>query len=402
MQKSNEKILHIITRLDKGGSAENTIYTVAKLGSDRAVLLSGQTYDPDNRIADDIRKNKVKWIVVPELVREISIIKDIKAFYKIYRHIKINNYEIVHTHSSKAGILGRWAAKLAGVKIIIHTPHGHVFYGYFGAIKSLLFIIIERITALITNKILTLTEKGKEEHLRFKIAPAAKFITVPSGIRISDDFIRIPHVDIRTELRINSDSIVVGTVSRLDPVKGNKYLIEAISEIKKRKYKQWNKMQFIIVGGGGEEEKLKNMAQEYSVYDKIIFTGMREDVEAIISTMDVFVLFSLMEGMGKVLLKAMLYGKPVVSTDVGGIPEIIKEGINGYLVPSGDYLAAADSIIKLVADENLRKNMGNAGRKIVNEKENGFKKYSLEGMIDKIKCLYDSERLCVKNDTRIQ
>jgi glycosyltransferase involved in cell wall biosynthesis len=392
MQKSKEKILHIITRLDKGGSAENTIYTVARLGSDRAVLLSGKTNDPDGRIADEIRKNNVKLIVVPELEREINIVKDIKAFFKIYRHIKKDRYEIVHTHSSKAGILGRWAAWLAGVKIIIHTPHGHVFYGYFGAMKSRLFVILEKITALITNRIITLTEKGTEEHLRFKIASAAKFVTIPSGIRMSSDYENCPLLDMKKELGISTDAIVVGTVSRLDPVKGNKYLIETINEIKKRKYQKWNKMKFIIVGGGSEEEKLKNMAIEYGVYDKIIFTGMREDAEAIISIMDIFVLFSLMEGMGKVLLKAMLYGKPVVSTDVGGIPEIINEGINGYLVPSGDYVSAANSIIKLVSDEKLRKQMGLTGHGLVNKEENGLRKYSFEGMIAKIERLYDSER----------
>lgn len=381
------KILHIITRLDKGGSAENTMETVSRLGSE-AVLVSGKTYDPKGGISNFIRKHRLNRVEVPELVREISPLNDLKAFIELYKYIKKNKFDIVHTHSSKAGILGRWAAWLAGVKIIIHTPHGHVFYGYFSPLKSKLFLYMERLTALITRKIITLTEIGKNEHIKFKIGGLEKFITIPSGINMDKLEYNFSITDKKRELGIPEDTLVVGTVSRLDPIKGNKYFIEAINQIINIERANCTNVIFLIVGDGTQKRELERLVAEYGLTEKVIFTGMREDVHQIFPVIDIFILSSLMEGMGKVLLEAMLNEKPVVATNVGGIPEIVIEGESGILVNAKDYNSMADAIIKLLSDRALRESMGAVAGKIVNKKEGDVLIFSIEGMVKKVRQLY--------------
>ncbi|MEE9118703.1 MAG: glycosyltransferase, partial [Calditrichia bacterium] len=221
---SKIKVLHIITRLDKGGSAENTLLTVSLLNKEEfsTALISGPTIDPDKEIANFIVQKKLDYFLIPELEREINPWKDIKAFWVIFNFIKKEKIDIVHTHTSKAGILGRWAAKLARVKIIIHTPHGHTFYGYFGRFKTKLFIYLERLTGLITDKIITLTQIGKEEHIKYRIAKPDKFVPIYSGIDV-EEFVnfRVDIIKEKEKLNIPLNVPVIGTVTRLDPVKGN-------------------------------------------------------------------------------------------------------------------------------------------------------------------------------------
>lgn len=389
MQQNNKmRILHIITRLDKGGSAENTLQTVAHLGPERSFLLTGKTYDPEGNIKRFIEEKKINCIIFPELVREISFFCDVQAFIKIFLYIKKNKFDIVHTHSSKAGMLGRWAAWMAGTKTIIHTPHGHVFYGYFGKLKSSLFVFFEKITAFITDKIITLTEKGIKDHVKFGIAPREKFIAIPSGINTRDFKEQIFIPDKKRELGILEDKIVVGTVSRLDPIKGNKYFIKAIKEIKNKRADVLKNAVFLIVGDGTEGNKLRRLVKEYNIDNKVIFTGMRDDVSLIFPIIDIFVLSSLMEGMGKVLLQAMMQAKPIVATNVGGIPDIVKSGENGILVPPKNPVAIADACIKLLEDAGRRKEMGEAGKRFVSEVIDGYPRFSVELMLKKLMSLY--------------
>ncbi len=259
------KVLHIITRLDKGGSAENTLLTVSLLNKEEfsTALISGPTIDPDGEIADFIAQKKLDFFLMPELAREISPLKDIKAFLRIYHFVKKGRFDIVHTHTSKAGILGRWAAKLAGVKIIIHTPHGHIFYGYFGWFKTKLFIYLERLTALLTDRIITLTQIGKEEHVKFRIAEPDKFVSIYSGIDVGKffNFQRDINKE-KAKLNIPPDTPVIGTVTRLDLVKGNQYLIASLPYI----VKIFPALKVIIVGDGSERGKLKQYVEKHGLF----------------------------------------------------------------------------------------------------------------------------------------
>ncbi len=250
------KVLHVITRLDPGGSSTNTIETVARLDPQRfdVFLISGRTKDADGSIEASLKSKNIQYIFLPDLQREIHPWKDINAFIRLYGFIKSRHFDIVHTHTSKAGILGRWAAKCAGVPKIIHTPHGHIFYGYFSKLLTSVFIWIERATARITDKIITLTDRGKDEHIAFKIGPADKFVRIYSGIDVNP---KLNHPQLKEHLKkqwaLDDGNFIFGCVGRLDPIKGTFYLIDAMAQV----VKKYPKTQLLLVGDGNQEKNYK-------------------------------------------------------------------------------------------------------------------------------------------------
>ena len=395
------KVAHIITRQDKGGSAENTLLTVLGLNKEKydVTLIKGSTLESDmsneERSANerDLKRALdlgVKIITVDELVRRISPLNDLKAFIKLFSIIKKGKYHIVHTHTSKAGILGRWAAWLCKTPVILHTPHGHIFYGYYGKFITWIFKMIEQITGLITDRIITLTDKEKQEHIDFKIAPPEKFITIHSGVEIKR-FLEITHEDtkrIRKELNIPDDYLVVGTVGRLVEVKGHKYFIQAAHKVLKSfqlsafSFQPYKGIKFMIVGDGHLISDLKKDANILGIADSVIFTGWRNDVPVVMSTFDIFVLPSLNEGMGKVLVEAMLLKRPIIASRVGGIPDLIRDGENGILISPASPDELSKVIVELIKSEDRRIKMGNSGRLMTES-------YSDRVMVEKIESLYN-------------
>ncbi|MBI3601179.1 MAG: glycosyltransferase family 4 protein [Nitrospinae bacterium] len=410
------KVLHIITRQDKGGSAENTLLTVLGLNKEKYEVTIVKGAALESAMSDDEREanerdlkmasdSGVKIITVDELVRRISPLNDLKAFIRLFSIIREGKYHIVHTHTSKAGIIGRWAAwlcrfgKLTKTPVIIHTPHGHIFYGYYGKFMTRVFIIIERITAIITDRIITLTEREKQEHIVFKIAHPEKFITIHSGVETKRFFDVTPEdtKKIKKEFNIKEDCLVIGTVGRLVEVKGHKYFIQAANEVLNNPLNPLTPfdkgdskgVKFMIVGDGPLMDDLKREA-EFSLNPPfikggkggIIFTGWRNDVPAVMSVFDIFVLPSLNEGMGKVLIEAMLLKKAIIASRAGGIPDLIRDGENGILVKPASPDELAEAIIDLIKSEDKRKRMGDKGRLIAES-------YSDKAMVEKIERLYE-------------
>jgi glycosyltransferase involved in cell wall biosynthesis len=292
--------------------------------------------------------------------------------------LKNERPHIVHTHTSKAGFLGRWAAYLAKVPVILHTPHGHVFWGYFNRWKTSIFILLERITASITDRIITLTEREKKDHLRFSIALEEKFTVIHSGVDLSKfSGVQIDAFQTRNKLGIPENAFVIGTVGRLTAVKGHKFLLEAASEMVKENHNAF----FVFLGDGELLNELTKMASVLRIENKVKFLGWRSDVADVMSTFDVFALPSLNEGMGKVLVEAMAMGKPIIASDVGGIPDLVQPGENGLLVPPEDAAAIADAIKYLYNDSEKRMNVGKKGRAIAAH-------YDVKTMIEKISRLY--------------
>lgn len=376
------RILHIITRVDKGGSAGDTLLSVSRLNKEKfdVTLMSNNISDSDKEIAEFIKQEKINHILIPELVREIHPFKDIKAFYRIYQFINKEKFDIVHTHSSKAGILGRWAAKLAGTKFVVHTPHGHIFYGYFAWFKTKIFIYLEKLASLVTDRIITLTQRGKEEHLNYKIAKPNKFVPIYSGIEM-EKFTNF-QIDILKEkerLNIPLEAPVIGTVSRLETVKGNRYFIASLPEI----IKIFPALKVFIIGDGSERGKLENNVKKIGLLGNAVFMGQRKNIRDIVSIFDIFVLPSLNEGMGKCLLEAQALGVPIVATKVGGIPEVVKDGITGILVPPRNPKAMAEAIINLLKDKCLRENMSKEAKKWIDNR------FSAEAMVNRISNLYE-------------
>jgi glycosyltransferase involved in cell wall biosynthesis len=318
--------------------------------------------------------------LIPHLGRQIHPWNDLLAFGEMYRQIRNGRYTIVHTHSSKAGILGRWAARLAGVPIIVHTPHGHVFYGYYGRALTSLFVILERLTARITDKIITLTEQGISEHVDRRIAPREKFISIHSGVDLTP-YTELPPdpAAARKRFGLSQDCLVVGSVGRFEPVKGYDILLRAAGLLRARQ----PKVQFLLAGDGEEAPRLKRLANELRIGDRVIFPGWQQELPQVLSALDLFVLPSRNEGMGRVLVQAMAMGTPIVATRVGGIPEVLGEGEAGLLVAPDDPIELASAIERLLTDKDLARKIGEAGRRRASA-------YSADKMVANIESLYET------------
>jgi len=327
----------------------------------------------------EAEKNGIRIITLPELVRNISPVSDFKTLFSLINIFRQERPDIVHTHTSKAGILGRWAAFFAKVPIIVHTPHGHVFWGYFNRLKTSAFVFFERLTARITDRIITLTEQEKKEHLRFAIASEGEFTVIHSGVDLTGfSNAKVDAPEMRKKLGIPEESFVVGTVGRLTPVKGHRYLIEAAAELVRQK----TDILFVFLGDGELLNDLTEMASALGIKDHVKFLGWRPDVADVMATFDIFVLPSLNEGMGKVLVEAMAMAKPIIASNVGGIHDLITDGENGLLVSPADHEAIADAILSLYRDSAKTKRLCEKGKAIAAG-------YSADAMIQKIDHLYD-------------
>ena len=355
------KVLHIITRLDRGGSAEAVMQLVEGLQRDGypVKLVTGRTVEPQEDLSAFSRRTGVPVISVQELKREVGPVDDLIALGKLMRLIGRERPEIVHTHSSKAGILGRSAARLMGCPVIVHFPHGHVFYGYFGRLRTWAVILVERLAARITHCIFTLTELGKREHLRFKVAEPEKFVTVPCGIDLAKfSSPRRSPAEVRAEFGFSPSDIVAGYVGRLVPIKGCEYFLYALELTRRRR----SEIKGIIVGDGPLREELEELAKGLGLSESVVFAGVREDIPEIMHALDLFVLTSLNEGLGRVLLEAMACGVPVVASRVGGVAEIVLHRETGLLVPPKDPEEIAGAILEILNDGEKAELFSRKGR----------------------------------------
>jgi len=386
---SRIRVIHIITRLDRGGSAQNTFLTA--MGHDKSKFSVGLVYGCSKMMsADDaallrtdlqqLGRAGVSVFHMPALVREINPVLDAWATVALWRLLRRERPQVVHTHTSKAGAVGRLAAWLAGIPLVIHTPHGHIFYGYYGTVGSAIIRLLERLLAKITDRIVTLTDRGGQEHVHYKIAGAEKFATVHSGI----DLARFRSVQVdpavkRKELGLPPDGVIVGTVGRLVPIKGVQWLLKAAPRV----LAPFPQACFVIIGDGPLLGELRQMTSKLGIGLRVVFLGAREDVPECLAALDLFVLPSLNEGMGRVLLEAMAVGCPVVATRVGGIPDIVADGTTGLLVPPRDERALAEAILTLLRDRSRRAAYGEAARRHVDGR------FDVETMVRRVERLYD-------------
>ncbi len=379
------KVLYLITRLDKGGSAEDIFITAIELDRRKyeVTLMSGPVEDPGQDRKKEIEECGIRHIFIPELVRNINLFKDLIAFLKIYRVLRKEKFDIVHTHTSKAGLLGRLAAKLARVPIIIYTPHGHVFFGYFSSLKTKIFILLEKLASPLADKIVAKTNAEKEDYISYKITSERRLTIICSGIDLNrfKELSSDEKLKIKKELGIPENSLVVGTAGRLVPVKGPEFLIEA-SKIIVSKYPD---TYFLFAGDGPLRQNLEMKALQIGVKKNIIFLGWRDDVAKIISIFDIFVLPSLNEAMGRVLVEAMALRKPIVASRVGGIPDLVAHGKNGFLIQPKNPMELAKHIELLLEDRGEREKMGSAGQETIFN-------FSKERMIEDTEKLYEELR----------
>ncbi|MCC6795081.1 MAG: glycosyltransferase family 4 protein [Candidatus Hydrogenedentes bacterium] len=373
------RVAHVITRMGKGGAQENTFHTVCLANRDRyeVDLISGHTAHNEPSMEQTVRDAGIEIVRVKHLVRNPSPLNDLRAYNELLQIYRDRKYDIVHTHTSKAGYLGRMAAAKAGVPIIVHTPHGHIFFGYFNKLFTRFFTKLERDAALKSSKLIELTQRGVDQHLAEGVGTRDQWTSIFSGIDLApfDEAIRA-RAATRQSLGVAPDEFLIGAVGRLEPVKGFSYFVRAARIV----LDSMPSARFILAGDGAERESLEALAE--TLGPRFQFLGMRDDVPALMAAMDLCVVPSINEGMGRVILEAGAAGTPVVATNVGGIPEVVNETVTGLLVRPRDETGIASAVLSLAADRAQRERIGIAARDHV-------QKFSLARMVEKIETLYE-------------
>ncbi len=385
MTQKKLKIIRIIARLNVGGPAIHTILLTQALNNEyyRSILVTGRAGSDEKEMGYLAREKGVEQVVIPELGRKIDPVKDIAALWKIYSIIRREKPDIVHTHTAKAGTLGRAAAILAGVPVRIHTFHGHIFESYFNSFSAGAFLFIERFLALFSKYIVVISRAQKEEIVgKYKIAKDKKVRVIPLGLELDKlSLIASRSGRFRGELHIGNDCILIGIIGRLVPVKNHRMFLDACKKLSD--ISGGRDIKCVVVGDGEERAGLEGYAEKIGIREKVAFTGWKEEMADVYADLDIVALTSLNEGTPVALIEALAAGRPVVSTDVGGVKDVVEDGINGYLTASGDAPGFAKRLLKLAEDRNKRDEFGRNGRRKV------LQKYSKERLVNDIKALYE-------------
>ena len=372
------KLLHVITHLPIGGAQDNTLYTVELLNKDKYDI--SLSCNLNGELVSRAKKVKhLKLYDVPNLRREVSIINDIRAFLYLYKLIKKENFTIIHTHSSKAGFLGRVAAMLNKTPIVIHTIHGFAFHDYMNSFKKNIFIYLEKLSAKWTHGLVTVSNLNKKKVVDLGIAPIEKLKNIYSGIDLTL-FINEKNDQFRKELNLDSNHLLLGSVGRLSNQKDPITMIEAFCIVIKR----FPNAHLTLVGEGELRDEILIKIDQLQLNGRVHLTGNKNDPWKIYHSLDLFIMSSIYEGLGRSITEALSCGVPVVCTSVEGVPEIVRDNETGILVPPKDPDALATGIIKSLNDMDNARKMAEEGRKFVNEN------FDVKKMVDDIDTLYDT------------
>lgn len=374
------RVLHPITRLIIGGAQENTILTAHLLDKNEweVDILCGPQTGPEGSLIENVYERGISLTIEPTLVREVNPLKDILAVFRLARFLKRGGYTIVHTHSSKAGIVGRWAGKLAGVPVIVHTVHGWAHHERQHWLVRAYYILMEKLTLPITDKLIVVSPLNIEKGLKDGIGKPEDYVVIRSGIEL-DRFgqPQVPREEMRKRLGIPLDAPVIGSVTRLSPQKAPLDFVRAAGLVAKTRPDAY----FVMVGDGAMRPEVEALAIEVGIKDHLILTGLRRDVPELMAAFDIFALSSLWEGLPRVLPQAMATGLPLVATATDGSVEVVVDGVNGLLVPPGEPEKFGQALLRLLNDPALAQQMGEAGRERVAE-------FSDRRMVEQIAALY--------------
>lgn len=354
------RIAHVITESNLGGAQRNTLLSVQGLlaaGLD-VELICG----PGGPLADETRASGAVVHLVPELVRPVDPIRDVQALLVIHRLCRQRRYRIVHTHSVKAGLLGRAAAWWAGVPVIVHTLHGTPFE-LRRDLRTRIFLTLERLAARVTDRLVCVGEAFRQQVAGWGIAPEAKLTTIYSGHDLGTLTPRRSVAEVRHALALQDAWPIVGSVGRLTEAKALHYLIEAVGGLRET----YPRIRLILVGDGPLRPALEAAAERVGCASAVAFLGERNDVPDLLSVFDVYAMSSRYEGVGRAMTEAMLYGLPVVATDVGGVSELVVDGQTGLVRPPHDPAALAAAIDQMASDRELAVRLGAAGREKARE-----------------------------------
>jgi glycosyltransferase involved in cell wall biosynthesis len=373
------RVLRIINRLNLGGPTFNAAYLTKYLAPEfDTMLLAGMIDDSEESSEFITREVGLEPVYIPEMYREINVLKDRKAYRKIKNIIREFKPDIVHTHAAKAGTLGRLAAVEMKVPVVLHTFHGHVFHSYFSPLKTRVFLEIERYLARKSTRIIAISERQKKElGLIYKVAPMDKIEVVPLGFDLSafTDDQEHKRKLFRKQYQLDDDEIAVTIVGRLVPVKNHKLFVDAMKVIWENTTKR---VRAFIVGDGEERHGIEEYARQQGVdfvnYTReqlrapLTFTSWRRDIDVVNAGSDIIALTSNNEGTPVSLIEAQAANKPIVTTRVGGISDVVIPGTTAFVSAKGNTSKFAKNLFLLIEDDSLRTDMSAHGAAFVLEK----------------------------------
>ncbi|MBS1620058.1 MAG: glycosyltransferase [Bacteroidetes bacterium] len=387
------RILRIMNRIAIGGPLLNAAYLTKYLAPDfETLLIAGGKEDHEQDAGFITDRLDIHPLHIPEMERSINFLKDYKAFRKVKSIIRDFKPDIVHTHAAKPGMIGRSAASSMKVPVIVHTYHGHVFHSYFGKLKTKAIIETERNLARRSDAIIAISEQQKRELTEdFKIASPEKFRVIPLGLdldKFQEDY-SCKRTKFRKEFGLKENEIAITIIGRLVPVKNHPLFLEAFHKILKTSGK---KVKAFIVGDGESRTQLENYATNLGIKftvetdtnheHPLVFTSWRTDIDVINAGSDIIALTSLNEGTPVSLIEAQAANNPIVSTNVGGIQDIILENETALLSESNHIEKFYENLYRLIEDDDLRNRLGNKGADFV------MQRFSYRRLVSDMKTLY--------------
>lgn len=360
------RVYHVIARLNIGGPAVHVSLLASRLpGSYDPVVLTGEVGPDEGDMTYFAREQGIEPLLVGGLGRELKPLRDLTLVWRLYRVFASERPVIVHTHTAKAGAVGRLAAWLAGVPVIVHTFHGHVLRGYFGRVKTAIFGAIERTLARITDCIVTLGDGQRDEILSFGIGTPERSVAVPLGLDL-EPFVKLARRTgaLQRELGLAPETPLCGIIARLVPIKAHDVFVRACAEAAQAH----PGLHFAIVGDGELRRRVEAQVAELKLTGRVHFLGWRKDLLPVYADLDIVALSSNNEGLPTTLIEAQAAGIPVVTTTVGSVAEILEDGVTGHLVAIGDHAALGRRIAELAADRARADAMGARGRTRVLER----------------------------------
>ena len=376
-------VTHVITRLIVGGAQENTVATVLGLRERTGVdveLLSGPTSGAEGSMESSFASCPQVLKLVPSLVRPVHPWKDTLALLHLTRHFRSQRPDLVHTHSGKAGVLGRLAGRRAGVRAIVHHIHGPSFGDFQGPLANKVFLTAERIAGKATTHFVCSANAMTRRYLAAGIGRPDMYTRVFSGFQLEPFLVASNDPALRARLGLKPEEFVIGKIARLAPLKGHEDLFEAFTRL----LPDWPAARLLLVGDGALRSQLEIRARQLGIWDKVVFAGLvpPTEVARYIGLMDCVVHLSFREAVSRALPQALAAGKPVLAYDFDGADEVCFQGETGFLVRTGDIPAVTGHLLELARDPELRQQFGNRGREMV--KEN----FPVQKMIEDLYQLY--------------
>jgi glycosyltransferase involved in cell wall biosynthesis len=377
------RVTHVITRLIVGGAQENTIASVlglrAKAGMD-VDLIAGPAKGPEGSLEPAFVGCPTILTIVPELVRPLHPWKDARAWQKLTGLFRAQRPQIVHTHSGKAGILGRLAAARAGVPIIVHTIHGPSFGPFQGPSANALFRWAEHYAARVTTHFVAVAEAMKQQYLTAGIGRSEQYTKIFSGFVLEPFFTSTNNLQLRAKLGLAQDDIVIGKIARLFKLKGHDDLLAIAAAL----VQKCPRIKFLLVGDGPWRGRLEDRARSLGLGEHVVFTGLvpPSAVPPLVGIMDLLVHLSLREGLPRALPQALAAARPVVAYDTDGAKEVCLDNETGFLLWPGDLPGLTECLLRLAQDPSLRQRLGRRGQQFVQER------FGVQRMVDDLYQLY--------------